>query len=144
MPASYYSLPFDLGLITKKVELPRCSLRASVAHHLHLLLTTSFGELLSDEKFGSSIWDADFDNDDHRSRNKEVILQSLLAAIRRYETRIENVRVETAMYQEEVQAYTNNNRAKKRLDVIVHATLKATNEPITYRDNFFISPLSYN
>lgn len=144
MPASYYSLPFDLGLITKKVELPRCSLRTSVAHHLHLLLTTSFGELQSDEKFGSSIWDADFDNEDHRSRNKEIILQSLLATIRQYETRIENVRVETSLYQEEVQAMTRNTRAKKRMDVTIYATLKATNEPITYRDNFFISPLSYN
>jgi predicted component of type VI protein secretion system len=111
MLASYYTLPFDVGLITKKVELPRCSLRQSIAHHLHLLLTTSFGELLSDEQFGSNIWDADFDNIDFRSRQKEVILQSLLAAIKKYEPRIENVRVETTMYQEEVAAHTNNTRA---------------------------------
>jgi predicted component of type VI protein secretion system len=144
MPISYYSLPLDLGLIIKKAELPRCSLRTSVAHHLHLLLTTSFGELLSDEQFGSSLWDADFDNEDHRSRHREMILQSLLATIRRYETRIENVRAEATLYQEEIAAITNNTRAKKRLDVVIHATVKATNEPIVYRDNFFISPLSYN
>jgi predicted component of type VI protein secretion system len=144
MPASYYSLPFDLGAVIKKAELPRCSLRTSVAHHLHLLLTTSFGELMSDEKFGSSIWDADFDNEDHRSRHKETILQSLLITIQQYETRIENVRIETSLYQEEVRANASNTRAKKRLDVTIHARLKATNEPITYRDNFFISPLSYN
>lgn len=144
MLTSYYTLPFELGLITKKVELPRCSLRQSIAHHLHLLLTTSFGELLCDEKFGSSIWDADFDNVDYRSRQKEIILQSLLAAVKQYETRIENVRIETTLYQEEVLAHTSNTRAKRRLDVLISATVKATNEPIVYRDNFFISPLSYN
>ena len=144
MPASYYSLPFDIGLITKKVELPRCSLRQSIAHHLHLLLTTSFGELLCDEKFGSSIWDADFDNVDYRSRQKEAILQSVLTTVKQYEPRIENVRIDTTLYQEEVVAHTNNTRAKKRLDILINATVKATNEPIVYRDNFFISPLSYN
>jgi predicted component of type VI protein secretion system len=144
MPISYYTLPFDVGLITKKVELPRCSLKQSIAHHLHLLLTTSFGELLCDQKFGNSIWDADFDNVDYRSRQKEVILQSLLAAIKQYEPRIENIRIDTTLYQEEVLAYTSNTRAKKRLDVVINATIKSTNEPIVYRDNFFISPLSYN
>src|SRR4051812_45010857 len=107
MPASYYSLPFDLGAVIKKAELPRCSLRTSVAHHLHLLLTTSFGELLSDEKFGSSIWDADFDNEDHRSKHKETILQSLLTTIEQYEKRIENVRIDTSLYQEEIKAYSS-------------------------------------
>jgi len=144
MPASYYSLPFDVGAITKKVVLPRCSLRQSIAHHLHLLLTTSFGELLCDEKFGSSIWDADFDNVDYRSRQKEVILQSLLAAVKHYERRIDNIRIDTTMFQEEIMAHTNNTRAKKRLDILINATVKATNEPIVYRDSFFISPLSYN
>lgn len=144
MQFDYYTLPLELGKIIKKQELPTCSLKQSVAHHLHLILTTSFGELLCDKQFGNGLWEEDFDNVTYRSRQKETIVQSLVRAVQKYEKRLEKVRVQLSVSQEEVSPVNTEARVKKRTDITITGTLKATNEPITYRDSFFISPLAYN
>lgn len=144
MQFEYYTLPLELGKIIKKQELPKCTLKQSIAHHLHLILTTSFGELLCDTEFGNGLWEEDFDNITYRSRQKELILQSLVKAISRYEKRLEKVRVQLTITQEEVLEEAADARVKRKLDISIAATVVATNEKITYRDNFFISPLAYN
>src|SRR3954453_19189180 len=104
MNLQYYSLPLALDELTRKKDLVKCPLEQSVAQNLHLLLTTAFGELPADEDFGCSIWDHDFDNMTNGNKNKELISQSLLASIQRYEKRLSNVRVELVLGQEEVLA----------------------------------------
>lgn len=121
----------------------RCPIRQSIAHHLHLLLTTSLGELASNEEFGCRLWDADFDNLTSRSKLKDGLVQALTDAIKKHEPRLQRIRTELQLQQEELAADTNK-RIKNRLDITITATISGTNEPITYRDHFFISPLSYN
>lgn len=144
MQFEYYTLPLELGSVIKKQALSKCSPRQSIAHHLHLLLTTSFGELLSDPSFGNGLWEEDFDNVTYRGKQKEQILQSLVRAVNRFEKRLEKVRVQLNVSQEEVPDGTADARVKRRLDITITGTMKATNEPVTYRDSFFISPLAYN
>lgn len=144
MSQQYYKLPLDLGKITRKSVLQKCALKDSIAHHLHLILTTSFGELQSDPEFGNKLWEEDFDNVSYRNKQREKILQSLTNTINKYEKRIEKVKVEMSVNQEEFNTRRDTTGVKRKLDFIVHATVSATNENITYRDGFFISPLAYN
>ncbi|WP_223708300.1 GPW/gp25 family protein [Niabella beijingensis] len=139
----YYKLPLELEKIVSKKELKKCSLKESIAHHLHLMLTTAFGELLSDEQFGNKLWEEDFDNVSYRNRQKEKILLSLGKTISRFERRIEKVKIEMNVHQEENPS-GGDPRMKRRLEFAITAVIAATNEPITYRDGFFISPLAYN
>lgn len=69
MKPEYYSLPLSLDKVLQKQDLPRCSLQQSVYHHLHLILTTSFGEMGNDANYGCSIWEDDFDN---RTSNNKI------------------------------------------------------------------------
>ena len=144
MSFSYYHLPLRVDLLIKKEALPLCDLRQSIAHHLHLLLTTAFGELQSNEQFGTSIWEADFENVNSKGTQKETILQTINAAIAGFEKRIHQVRVDLSVHQEEMRPLRDERKMKRRMDVKVTAVVKATNEPIVYNDSFFISPLSYN
>lgn len=141
---NYYKLPLDLGSITAKKILPKCNQKESIAHHLHLILTTSFGELLSDVQYGSSLWDEDFDNVSYRNKQKENILRSITSTIAKYESRIEKVKVEMNVMQEEVPDRSTDPRMKRKLDFVITAVMVATNENIVYRDSFFVSPLAYN
>lgn len=139
----YLTLPLELNKLHKKSEHTTCSLKQSVAQNLHLIITTAFGELVSDFNFGTSIWDTDFSNANFNSQQKEQILESLKRAIHTYERRVENVKIGIGIEQDELQ---NNkaSRMKKKMSIRVNAVLKLTNEPIVYNDSFFISPLSYN
>jgi predicted component of type VI protein secretion system len=144
MRLKYYTLPLDPDLLMQKKEHPGCSLKQSVGHHLHLIITTAFGEMQSDVDFGNSIWDHDFDNLTARTRQQEWMKESLLQAIRKHEKRLDAIKVDVLVKQEEVNAHTTERRVKKRLDINISARLTATSEDITFRDSFFVSPLSYS
>lgn len=73
-----------------------------------------------------------------------MILQSLNKVISRYEKRLEKIRIQLNISQEELPHAASDARVKRRLDITITGTVAATNESITYRDNFFISPLAYN
>ena|ERR1035438_8619935 len=144
MQLEYYSLPLSLERIMNRQEHPKISMQQSVLQHLHLLITTAFGEFPADQDFGSSIWDYDFDNVTSAHKLKELIRQSLLQAIQRYEKRLSNIRVELMILQEELQERSKaGSRIKKRIDISVTGILISTNERLNFRDSFFVGPLSY-
>lgn len=140
MQQQYLSLPLDFGSVMRREEHPRISLRQSVIQHLHLLLTTAFGEFPGDEDFGCSIWDYDFDNITSTHKLKEIIRQSLLKSIQEKETRLSHIRVELMIIQEEQPGLHS---IKKRVSVTVTGILNQTNDPFSFKDSFFVGPLSY-
>ena len=143
MQLEYYSLPLKPEAIMCRKEHPKCSLRQSVAQQLHLILTTAFGEVPTEENFGCNIWDHDFDKLTSGTKIMELIRQSLLLSIRQYEKRLGNVRVDVNVQQEEFAEGASARRIKKRLNVTVSGLLQTTNETFTYNDRFFVGPLSY-
>ena len=143
MQLEYYSLPLALEKVMRQQEHPKSSLQQSVMQHLHLLLTTAFGEFPGDEGFGCGIWDHDFDNVTSAHKLKELIRQSLLKSIQEQEKRLGNVRVELMIVQEELAEGANSRRVKKRISISVTGVLHSTNEQLVFRDSFFVGPLSY-
>jgi len=143
MQLEFYSLPMAVENIMHKQELTKCTLHQSVMQHLHLLLTTSFGEFPADEVFGCGVWDHDFDIVTSAHKLKEMIRLSLMASITDQEKRLGNVRVEIVMKQEEIPASQSGRRVKKKIDITIIGILKSTNERFAYRDSFFVGPLSY-
>jgi phage baseplate assembly protein W len=139
----FYSLPFDVEILMQRKEHPKCSLQHSIAQHLHLILTTAFGELSADENFGCGIWEYDFDNITSGHKLKELIKQSLLKSVQQYEKRMNNVRIELLIQQEELADIIKGRRVKKRIDITITGSLQLTNENFIYADSFFTGPLSY-
>ncbi len=122
---------------------PTCSLQQSVAQHLHLIITTSFGELPADENFGCSIWEHDFDNITSAHKIKEFIRESLQSSIEQYEKRLDNVRIDLLISQEELANSPQGARVKKKITVTITGLLRSTNEKFVYEDSFFTGPLAY-
>lgn len=143
MQQEYYSLPLNLERVMNKLEHTKVSMQQSVSQHLHLLLTTGFGEFPANEHFGCGIWEYDFDNVTSAHKMKEWIRQSLVEVISQQEKRLTNVRAEVLLRQEEVSDVTAGRRIKKKIDITITGQLGLTNERFTYRDNFFVGPLSY-
>lgn len=144
MKPEYYSLPLSLDKVLQKQDLPRCSLQQSVYHHIHLILTTAFGEMGNDPNYGCSIWENDFDNLTSNNKIREQIKQSLLHAVNQYEPRIKNIKVDILIKQEEQMTRLSGRNVKKMLHITISGVLAATKEAIVYTDQFFTGPLSYN
>lgn len=143
MQMEFYSLPLTVEKIMRRQEHPRCSMQQSVIQHLHLLLTTAFGEFPGDESFGCGIWDHDFDNVTSAHKLREYIRQSLLQSVLQKEKRLANPKVEILLRQEEITDSPVSRHVKKKIDVTISGVLQLTNEKLAFRDSFFVGPLSY-
>ena len=142
MKGAFYKLPIDFNAIIQKKELEKTSIEHSIAQQIILLATTTFGECKFDETFGSKIWEIDFDLLMNENTLKEIISKTMKQSLVFHEGRIKlnELRVELS---EEMFFVDNVSRAKKRVDIIIDATIKSTNRNFDLRGYFFVGPLSY-
>ncbi len=138
---SYIDIPINFKVITQKQEIPKISMKQSIHNMIHLISTTSFGELKHDQDFGCEIWMHDFNNIYNTHSFKEDLRKSIKQSIEKNEKRIENVNVELNIEQAEIKI--KGRRAKVRVNLIVTGTIEKTNEQLTHHEKFFIGPLSY-
>ncbi len=143
MNSGYYSLPLRPDKLLLGETHARCSLKESVEQHIHLIITTAFGEMQQDENFGCSIWDTDFDNLTAANKIREKIKLSVQQSVSKYETRLDAVKTEVFIKEEERPGSINGRQVKKRLDVQVTGLITITSETFVYKDHFFTGPLSY-
>ncbi|TAJ15421.1 hypothetical protein DMA11_01935 [Marinilabiliaceae bacterium JC017] len=142
MPDPYYTLPIKFDLLTSLESHPKCSLKESIAQHIHLVATTSFGECQFDETFGCAIWEFDFDNTMTDSRLKEQLKESIQKALSKHEHRLKAVEVSVTTTQTELNV-SDTTRIKKKIDVVINARMAKTNEAFNYFEYFFLGPFSY-
>ena len=143
MNPGFLNLPLRLDKLAQGGTLSRCNLQESIGQHIHLIITTAFGELPHDAEFGCSIWNTDFDNLTAANKIRENVKHSIQEAVTKYEHRLERIKVEIHIKEEELFSQVNGRQVKKRLDVHLTAIDKSTSEPFHYRDHFFTGPLSY-
>jgi phage baseplate assembly protein W len=143
MSIEYYTLPLRPDKLMKSEQHEKCSLKDSIAQHIHLIITTAFGEMQQDEQFGCSIWDCDFDNLVSNNKIREKIKLSVQQSIMKYEPRLEMVKVDVFIKEQELNTTINGRQVKKKLDIQITAVNKVTSEKFQYQDSFFTGPLSY-
>lgn len=143
MNRTYYTLPLKaISLITNK-DHEKCSINESIAHHIHLITTSCFGECSFDESFGCSFWIIDFDNLKSPNKIKVLILNSLRTSLKRHEKRLSNINITVKIKQEEMGFFEKGNKIKKRIDISIQGKVKKTNEDFKYFEYFYLGPLSY-
>lgn len=142
MKGAFYKLPIDFNSVIQKKELEKTSIEHSIAQQIILLATTTFGECKFDETFGSKIWEIDFDLLMNENTLKEIISKTMKQSLLFHEKRIKvnELKVELS---ETMYLVDDVSRAKKKVDIIVEATIKSTNRNFDFRGYFFVGPLSY-
>jgi len=143
MGSTYYKIPLRLAEVIKGNELPVCDLEQSISNNLGLILVTHFGEHRSDPRFGCEIWELDFEVIVTASIWEEKLRQSLLKSIAAYEPRLSDVQISLSIADIEKQNYFKQfTEIKKRVNIMLSGTIRATGEPFQFRTNMFLSPLS--
>jgi phage baseplate assembly protein W len=142
MKGAFYKLPIDFNSVIQKKELEKTSIEHSIAQQIILLATTTFGECKFDETFGSKIWEIDFDLLMNENTLKEIISKTMKQSLLFHEKRIKvnELKVELS---ETMYLVDDVSRAKKKVDIIIEATIKSTNRNFDFRGYFFVGPLSY-
>ncbi len=142
----YFKLPLRLDLILQGPENQRkataareltCSLEESIYNNVYLIITTQYREARYDPRFGSAIWDEEF----HTGNDQIYILwtdrieASIHEGIRRFEKRLERVKVEVYLNRE------GTSDAHKRLIIKVSSEIRKSNHrPFNFQQTIAIAP----
>jgi phage baseplate assembly protein W len=140
---SFLNIPVNFKDIKLKGEVPRISVNKSIHNMIHLIITTTFGEMRHEPSFGCDLWKFDFENIYNLPSFKEELKKSLRNSILNNEKRLVNINVDLQVEQVEVPTKVSNKRIKIRIIFIVSGIIEKTNEAFTHKDKFFIGPLSY-
>lgn len=143
MSNNFFTLPFNSKKIVSNVAHDKCDLKHSIAHNIHLLTTSYFGECTFDDSFGCSIWDIDFDNLSSTNRMKSIIVDSLISSLKEHEKRINKLEVNANIKQEELTTLNNSCIVKKKVTISIKGKVRKTNEDFHYTEYFYIGPLSF-
>jgi phage baseplate assembly protein W len=143
MFADFLNIPVSFKEITQKGEVPRISVHNSIHNNIHLIVTTSYGEMRHNPFFGCDIWQFDFENIYNLPSFKEDLKRSLRNSITRNEKRLADVSIDLQIEQVETSTKVNNRRIKIRVLLVVRGIIEKTNELFTHQDKFYIGPLSY-
>lgn len=137
--AEYLKLPVRFQQFFENRKLPSCTLLDSIYRNLHLIITTVPGENKTDQQYGSSFWDSDYDIHLNSDIRKELIINSLKNQIALYEKRVTDVALNVSVRL----SNTNINNIevqKKKIEIVVKGKVKRNMEPFTFQTGFFISP----
>ena len=143
MSIVYYKIPLRFNAVMEGRELPVCDLITSVTSNLELIITTRFGEHRSNPTFGCEIWDLDFELIVSASLWEEKLRQSLLKSITTHERRLSKIDITVAITDmEKFNGIRQFVEIKKRVEIQILGVLQKTGEPVHFRTNLFLSPLS--
>lgn len=139
----FYKIPFQFNKLMDGQELPVCDLVTSVTNNLELIIMTRFGEHRSNESFGCEIWDLDFELIVSARLWEEKLRQSLLKSITTNESRLADIDITIAITDvEKFNGFRRFVEIKKHVEINITGVLHKTGEPVRFRTNLFLSPLS--
>ncbi len=138
----YYKLPLSVNKIITNQEADTCTIEQSIAHFIHLIATSHFGEYDFDETFGCTIWNIDFDNLTSTNKLRYSIAESIVKTLTMHEKRLTNISVDVNIIQDEFREVKDHNRVKKRVDISIKSIKKQTNEAFNCLERFYIAPLA--
>ncbi len=139
----YLKLPLRFNNFFEGVKMETCTLQNSIMRNLHLLITTTLGENKQDMTYGSAFWDNDYDIHLSNDARREMVINTLIQQIRNYEKRLSNVAVDVNVRQLTVHE-TKGSRLRKRIEIVIQATLVRSDEPFRFATGFFIGPLTFD
>ncbi len=93
--------------------------------------------------YGNEIWDLEFENSLTDAQWEEQFRQSVNISIRKYEPRLVNADTTIhAQLVEKVWPIKDYTEVKKKVTIIVKATLADSGEKFSFKSEIFLSPMS--
>ncbi|MCT4671806.1 MAG: GPW/gp25 family protein [Prolixibacteraceae bacterium] len=140
---TFLKLPIDFDHFLKGGALGRCSYEESIAQHLMLLITSRYGEVVGKGDYGSAIWELEFNQLVKINEWEEVVRNSLIEVIDKYEKRIEMVNVQVILSEiNDDMHHRKDSYIRRKASINISAELVGMNLPFHFNTIVYISPLA--
>ncbi|MBP6311693.1 MAG: GPW/gp25 family protein [Flavobacteriales bacterium] len=140
-----YRIPLDFDNFFGTRTFVQCSVIESISFYVHVLLLTTHGEFEFDQDFGCEVWETEFEHQQTTRLWVEQLGRNIQEVLEKYETRLTNIHVQAKVSQmefENKEEFKVSKRLKKKLNLVVNAKLRATNEKFELTENILLSPFA--
>jgi phage baseplate assembly protein W len=136
----YLKYPIDFNSLLMGNSKNFCEIHESIAHNIMMMIITSCGEIPEKPKYGSIIWDLEFDQHITRKDWEERVTKSLFVVINQNEKRLKLTKVIISL--EEIEERELKMSIRRKANIIVEGVVKNESIPFYFNTKLNISPVS--
>lgn len=139
----FIKLPINFLSMAQGKEAMFCSPEESIAQSIMMQITARYGEIAGRPRFGSEIWELEFNQLIRIYEWEEKVKQSLLETIKLYEKRLYDVEVTVDLSEVEKESRKGVKRdIRRKADIAVTGKIIHQDVPFHFNTTLYISPLS--
>jgi len=141
----YLRIPLDFSNITNNTtnqDQLNCSLQESIAQHLMIIISSQKGEMLGRPKYGSEIWDLEFNQLVKINKWEERVRTSLFEAFSEHEKRLKKIDVTIRLSEVDNDNETTDSYVRRKAVIKVSGIIIDIDQLFNFSTTLYISPLS--
>lgn len=144
MSNGYYKIPMDFGALLdeERGDAKKVSELESIDQHIGLLIMTCPGEHIFDRRYGTAIWEMDFERIMSLDKWQTQFMEYLAESVGTYERRLSNCSFRVEITDVLHKALSDNVNIRKRVDIYTTAILVSNGDPCRFRHRLYLGPLS--
>jgi phage baseplate assembly protein W len=139
----FYTIPFCCEDVLLQKRLTKCNLTDSIRQHINLLFKTHFKEHRYDYRYGSIVWDKDYEMIRSIPKWKNDLCEAFEQPLKRYEKRISGIKVTVDVDEIKiVDPQTQEVFDSRKITITITGIMNRTSDPFRHVEHIYFSPLS--
>lgn len=140
----YLKIPLDFSELIKEDGggFNTCSLEESIAQYLMMIITSKYGEVVGKPRFGSEIWELEFNQLVKINKWEEKVRESLQKTIVEHEKRLKDIEVSVRLSEVDTNQESADQHVRRKAEIKVVGKIVETDTFFNFGTLLYISPLS--
>ncbi|MFD1604350.1 GPW/gp25 family protein [Flavobacterium artemisiae] len=136
----YLKYPVNFKSLLKGSQENFCKIDESIAYNIMMIITTSFGEIPEDPRYGTIIWDLEFNQHIKKRDWEDLVRKSLYESIVEYEKRLILSNVIISL--DEIDDSELTRSIRRKVSINVKGSIIESQIPFNFQTKLNISPIS--
>lgn len=136
----YLKYPVNFKSLLKGSPGNFCKIEESIAYNIMMMITTSFGEIPETPKYGTVIWDLEFNQHIKKRDWEEMVKKSIYDVIAEFEKRL--ILSEVNISLDEIDDKDLSSSIRRKVNIVVKGSIIESLIPFNFHTKLNISPIS--
>ncbi|MFB9076292.1 GPW/gp25 family protein [Flavobacterium procerum] len=136
----YLKYPVNFKSLLKGSQENFCKIDESIAYNIMMIITTAFGEIPESPRYGTIIWDLEFNQHIKKRDWEDLVRKSLYESIFEFEKRLILSNVIISL--DEIDDSELSSSIRRKVSITVKGSIIESQIPFNFQTKLNISPIS--
>jgi phage baseplate assembly protein W len=136
----YLKYPVNFKSLLRRSQDNFCKIEESIAYNIMMIITTSFGEIPETPKYGTIIWDLEFNQHIKKRDWEDLVRKSIYESIAEFEKRL--VLNDVTISLDEIDDKELSSSIRRKANIVVKGSIIESLIPFNFHTKLNISPIS--